>query len=64
MPHFELPVTDPVLILALLMLIILVVPMLFHLVRLPAIVGLILAGIVIGPNGLGILERGQTMILL
>jgi Kef-type K+ transport system membrane component KefB/mannitol/fructose-specific phosphotransferase system IIA component (Ntr-type) len=60
----QLPVQDPVLIFAIVMLIILLVPLIFTRIRVPGVVGLILAGTIIGPNALGILERDNTMILL
>jgi Kef-type K+ transport system membrane component KefB/nucleotide-binding universal stress UspA family protein len=58
------PVTDPVAVFLIIMAIMLVAPLLFERIRLPGIVGLILAGVVIGPNGLGILERDSTIVLL
>ncbi|MEP0849962.1 cation:proton antiporter [Funiculus sociatus GB1-A4] len=42
----------------------LVAPLLFERMKLPGIVGLILAGVVVGPYGLGVLERDSTIILL
>lgn len=62
--NFVLPVQDPVLIFAIVMLIILLVPLLFNRIRIPGVVGLILAGTVAGPSATGILERDSTMILL
>ncbi|MEX2641649.1 MAG: cation:proton antiporter [Balneolales bacterium] len=59
-----LPVNDPVLIFALVMFIILITPIVFDKIRIPAIVGLILAGTVAGPSVLGLLERDDTIILL
>jgi Kef-type K+ transport system membrane component KefB/nucleotide-binding universal stress UspA family protein len=58
------PVTDPVGVFLIIMAIMLVAPLLFERIRLPGIVGLIIAGVVIGPNGLGILERDSTIVLL
>ncbi len=58
------PITDPVPVFLTIMAIMLVAPLLFERFRLPGIVGLILAGLVVGPNGLGILERDSTIILL
>nr|WP_277922561.1 cation:proton antiporter [Coleofasciculus sp. FACHB-1120] len=46
------------------MAIMLVAPLLFERFKLPGIVGLILAGVVVGPHGLGVLERDSTIILL
>jgi Kef-type K+ transport system membrane component KefB len=61
---FSLPIHDPVLIFALVMLIVLLAPLVFGRLRIPGIVGLIVAGAVVGPSGLGMLERDSTMILL
>lgn len=62
--HFETPVTDPVLVFALVMLLLLVSPLFAKRLKLPGIVGLLVAGAVVGPNGLEILQRGQTFELL
>lgn len=59
-----LPVTDPVLIVALAVGIFLVAPALVERARLPGMVGLILAGAVVGPNGLNLLARSNTIVLL
>lgn len=61
---FNDPVTDPVGVFLIIMAIMLVAPLLFERIRLPGIVGLIIAGVIIGPNGLGILERDSTIVLL
>ena len=58
------PITDPVAVFLIILAIMLVAPLLFERLRLPGIVGLILAGVVVGPNGLGLLERNETIILL
>ncbi len=60
----SLPFSDPVLIFALVMLIILLAPMIFRKLKIPGIVGLILAGAVVGPSMLGLLERDDTIDLL
>src|SRR5690606_18015076 len=60
----SLPVHDPVLIFAIVMLIVLLVPILFTKLRVPGLVGLILAGAIVGPSGAGILERDATIVLL
>lgn len=59
-----LPVQDPVLIFALVMWAILLAPILSRKLRIPDLIGLILAGIVLGEHGLGILERDETMVML
>jgi Kef-type K+ transport system membrane component KefB/mannitol/fructose-specific phosphotransferase system IIA component (Ntr-type)/nucleotide-binding universal stress UspA family protein len=61
---FNLPITDPVLIVALAMLLFLTAPLLFERMRVPGIIGLIVAGAVVGPHGLGLLARDPTIILL
>lgn len=58
------PITDPVAIFLVVMAIMLVAPLLFERFRLPGIVGLILAGVVVGPHGFGLLERDSTIVLL
>lgn len=55
--QFELPLQSPVLIFSLILFIILLAPILLEKVRTPDIIGLILAGILIGPHGFNILER-------
>lgn len=58
------PITDPVAVFLVIIGIMLVAPLLFERLRLPGIVGLILAGIVVGPKGFGLLERDSTIVLL
>ena len=62
--NFPLPFEDPVLIFALVMLIILLAPMVFKKMKIPGLVGLILAGTVVGPGLLGLIERDFTIELL
>lgn len=57
-------VNDPVLIFALVLLILLVAPSLVARARLPSLLGLIIAGVVVGPHGLGLLARDRTFELL
>ena len=64
LPVPELPVTDPVLIVAITMGILLVGPLLFERLRIPGLVGLIALGAVAGPSVTGLLERDETFILL
>ncbi|MEX2601246.1 MAG: cation:proton antiporter [Balneolaceae bacterium] len=64
MSALSLPFSDPVLIFALVMLIILLAPILFRKLKIPGLVGLILAGAVVGPSMLGLLERDDTINLL
>lgn len=63
--HHYLPVKNPVLILALTLLIILFSPLVFRRFRIPGIIGLILAGVFIGPNfPLHIIESTTSFELL
>jgi Kef-type K+ transport system membrane component KefB/mannitol/fructose-specific phosphotransferase system IIA component (Ntr-type)/nucleotide-binding universal stress UspA family protein len=64
MLNLNLPVTDPVLIVALAMAIFLVAPMIMERFRMPGLIGIIVAGAVVGPNGLNLLARDQTIVLL
>jgi Kef-type K+ transport system membrane component KefB/mannitol/fructose-specific phosphotransferase system IIA component (Ntr-type) len=58
------PVRDPVLIFTILMLIALLAPLISGKLKLPGIIGLIVTGIILGPYGLGVLERGFEIQLL
>src|SRR6056297_3135586 len=51
------PLEEPVLIFALVLVIILVAPPLFQKLRMPEIIGLILAGVVVGPHGINLLSE-------
>jgi Kef-type K+ transport system membrane component KefB len=55
---------DPVVIFALVTLLILGTPFLMAKVKMPGMVGLLLAGAILGPNALGLLERDSSFILL
>lgn len=57
------PITDPIAVFLIMMGVLLIAPILFEKIRLPGLVGLIVAGIVIGPHVLGLLERDKTIIL-
>lgn len=61
---FARPISDPVATFLVILGIMLVAPLVFERLRLPGIVGLILAGVVVGPYGLGILERDESIVLL
>ena len=60
----SLPIHDPVLIFAIVMFIVLVAPLLAEELKLPGIVGLIAAGLIVGPHTFGILENDRTIELL
>ncbi|RDV14385.1 cation:proton antiporter [Pontibacter diazotrophicus] len=57
------PVHDPVLIFSLVLFIILLAPVILNRIKIPSIIGLILAGVAVGPNGFNILLRDQGIIL-
>ena len=54
------PVTSPTLIFCVVLLIILFAPIIMGKLRIPHIVGMVLAGVLIGKNGLNILERDSS----
>lgn len=56
----NLPVTDPTWVFLLVLLIILFAPILLGKLRIPHIIGMILAGIIVGEHGLNILERDSS----
>jgi len=56
--------TEPILTFGLLLLIILIVPIFFQKLRLPGIVGLLLAGTIVGPKGLGFIEAAGVIDVL
>ncbi|MEG4943225.1 cation:proton antiporter domain-containing protein [Microcoleus sp. F4-D5] len=58
------PITAPVPVFLVLLAIMLLAPLLFERLRLPGIVGLIIAGVIVGPNGLNLLQRDATIVLL
>jgi Kef-type K+ transport system membrane component KefB len=57
------PFEDPVLIFTLVLLIILIAPIILNKLKIPGIVGLILAGVIVGPNGFNLLNRDASIIL-
>ncbi|MBX3165412.1 MAG: cation:proton antiporter [Bacteroidetes bacterium] len=59
-----LPLTNPVLILALTLLIILFAPLLFRRFKIPGVIGLVLAGVFIGPKCLHIIQSTDSFELL
>ncbi len=60
----SLPVSDPVLVFCLVMLMVLVAPLIARKIRLPDIVGLIIAGMIAGPYVIGLLARDNQIQLL
>ncbi|MCX2740565.1 cation:proton antiporter [Pontibacter anaerobius] len=57
------PFEEPVLIFTVVLLVILVVPFVLNKLRIPGIVGMIVAGVILGPNGLHILNRDASIVL-
>lgn len=61
--NFSLPLTNPVIIFSLVLFIILFAPILFNKIKVPHIIGLIVAGVIIGPYGLNLLLRDSSIVL-
>jgi len=61
--NFSLPWGNPVLIFTSILFIILFAPILLNKVKIPQLIGLIIAGAIIGPNGFNLLERDSSVIL-
>lgn len=61
--NFTLPWQNPVLIFASILFIILFAPILLNRLKIPQLIGLIMAGAIIGPNGINLLERDSSVIL-
>lgn len=61
--NLTLPLENPVLIFSLILFIILFAPIVLHKVKIPQLIGLIIAGAVIGPNGLNLMSRNSSIIL-
>lgn len=62
-PHIALPLEDPILKFMLIMAIVLLAPLLLNRLRIPYLLGLIIAGAVIGPHGLNLVLRDSSIIL-
>jgi Kef-type K+ transport system membrane component KefB len=60
---FSLPLKNPVIIFSLVLFIILFAPILFNKIKVPHIIGLIVAGIIIGPYGFNLLLRDSSIVL-
>lgn len=60
---FSLPLGNPVIIFTLVLFIILFAPILFNKIRIPHIIGLIIAGVIVGPYGLNLLLRDSSIVL-
>lgn len=61
--NVSLPIADPVLKFLLLLIIILFAPLLLNKIKVPHLLGLIIAGAAIGPNGFNILARDSSIVV-
>lgn len=59
--EFTLPLTNPVLVFSLILLIILLSPIVLRKFNIPGIIGLIIAGVIIGPYGFNFLEKNSAI---
>lgn len=59
----SLPLTNPVLKFLLILIIILFAPIILNKIKIPHLLGLIIAGAIVGPNGLNLIERDSGIIL-
>ena len=61
--HLSLPFEDPVLKFLLVLIIILAAPLLLNKIKVPHLLGLIIAGAIIGPNGFNVLARDSSIVV-
>jgi Kef-type K+ transport system membrane component KefB len=61
--EFTLPLENPVLIFSLILFIILFAPLILNRIKIPHLIGLIIAGILIGPTGFNLMARDSSIIL-
>ena len=61
--QFDLPLEDPVLKFLVVLIIILSAPLLLNKIKVPHLLGLIIAGAVVGPNGFNILTRDSSIVV-
>ncbi|MFB9108652.1 cation:proton antiporter [Flavobacterium gyeonganense] len=61
--HVSLPVEDPLLKFLIELIIILCIPLLLNKIKVPHLLGLIIAGAVIGPNGFNVLARDSSVVV-
>lgn len=59
----ELPITNPILKFLIILIIILFAPLLLNKIKIPYLLGLIIAGAIIGPYGINLLERDSSIVL-
>ena len=61
--NLTLPLENPVLIFSLILFIILFAPIMLNRIKIPHLIGLIIAGVLIGPNGFNLMDRDSSIIL-
>ncbi|PKF74003.1 cation:proton antiporter [Chryseobacterium sp. PMSZPI] len=61
--NLSLPIEDPVLKFLLVLVIILAAPLLLNKIKVPHLLGLIIAGAIIGPNGFNVLSRDSSIVV-
>ena len=61
--NLTLPIEDPVLKFLLVLIIILAAPLLLNKIKVPHLLGLIIAGAIIGPNGFNVLSRDSSIVV-
>ncbi|WP_439479827.1 cation:proton antiporter [Chryseobacterium aquaticum] len=61
--NLSLPIEDPVLKFLLVLIIILAAPLLLNKIKVPHLLGLIIAGAIIGPNGFNVLARDSSIVV-
>ncbi len=59
--EFHLPLSNPVIVFALILMIILLSPLLFKKINIPGIIILIVSGVIVGPHGLNLLEQNSAI---
>lgn len=59
--EFDLPLSNPILVFSLILLIILLSPILLRKLNVPGVIGLIISGVIIGPYGFYILEKNSAV---
>lgn len=59
-----LPIEDPIVIFAIAMSVFLIAPIILERYNVSGIIGIILVGAAIGPNGINLIDRGETIVLL
>lgn len=59
--EFHRPLSNPVLVFSLILFIILMAPVILKRINIPSIIGLIISGVIIGPNALNIIEKNSAV---